>query len=127
MMTKKKNSLYLLRFSGLCVAFAVFGSVLGFGAKISLSVLVGGVMGLANLWLWQGLVAGMIAQAAGEEIPMPALLMRMLVKLGFLAAFIVLALWSGLSLVGLGVGFGSALIGLLWTSFVGSPTQEEDT
>ncbi|GEM_PF-6026463 len=90
---------------------------IGWGGKIFLSVLGGGVIGLANLWLWQGLVGGLVQSVSGESAPKLGLLARMLVKFLLLAGMIVVALKTPVDVVGLMAGFGSTLAGLAWQSW----------
>lgn len=96
----------------------------GWSATISLSVGVGGVIGLANLWLWQRVVAGMVAHRRGGPITGPALAMRMVVKLVPLIALLVVIFRGSFHPVGVMVGFGSALFGLVWSGFTGTGRDE---
>lgn len=81
-------------------------------SEIALSVVVGGVIGLANLWLWSRLVSGVIARMDGESVSAGSLLLKMLLKLLILLLLFVLAWQGGLNIIGLAAGFGAALFGL---------------
>ncbi len=87
----------------------------GWSAKISLSVGVGGVIGLANLWLWQRVVAGIIAQRQGTQISGAALVARMVVKLIPLVVLVAVIIRGALPPVAVMAGFGSALFGMAWS------------
>ena len=101
---------------GLVTASAV---VLGTGIN-SLSVLVGGVIGLANLRLWRGIVRGLIAR---QMLSRSGLAGRFLLKLCLLGGFVLVVVRSGLAPWGVMIGFGSVLGGMLWASCFGSETD----
>ncbi|MBI4239340.1 MAG: ATP synthase subunit I [Deltaproteobacteria bacterium] len=99
--------------AAILVGLVVAGSV-GLGsAKFSLSVLGGGVMGLANLWLWQRIVAGMVGRQQGRTVSMAGVVTQSFMKVVGLLAVFLLVFRSPLDLWGVALGFGVTLIGLL--------------
>lgn len=103
----------MLQMAAILVGIAVAGSA-GLGsAKFSLSVLGGGVMGLANLWLWQRIVAGMVARQQGRSVSLAAVVTQSVVKVVGLLAVFLLVFRSPLDLWGTALGFGVTLVGLV--------------
>lgn len=102
----------------LAVGLACAVAAVGWNAEISLSVLVGGVIGLANLWLWQRVVAGIAVRSQGGQISGGALAVRMVVKLVPLVVLVAVVFRGSLPVVGVMTGFGSALFGLVWAGLM---------
>lgn len=93
------------------VVLATVAAALCWSGRNSLSVLVGGVMGLANLRLWRGIVGGMVS---GQAVAKRRLIVRFLLKGLLLAGFVWVVLQSPLAPWGVLVGFGSVLVGMVW-------------
>lgn len=79
--------------------------------KNSLSVLVGGVIGCANLRLWRYLVAGLVADQGVSRLELTG---RFLLKGLFLLGVIWVVLKSPLAPLGVLTGFGIAYGTFLW-------------
>lgn len=93
------------------VVLATVAAALCWSGRNSLSVLVGGVMGLANLRLWRGIVSGMVSERA---VAKSRLVCRFLLKGLLLAGFVWVVLQSPLAPWGVLMGFGSVLVGMVW-------------
>lgn len=105
----------MLRIPALLVLVAIPLAWFGWSAKISLSVAGGGVIGLANLWLWRRLIAGLLARYAGENAGSgAALAVQALLKIGLLLLLFVVALRVRLDLLGVLIGYGLTLVGLMF-------------
>lgn len=89
-----------------------------FQPTICLSVLVGGVMGAANLWLWARVVRLLVANAAGEAISVSSAAAQCLLKLLALVGVIGVASILSVDVLGLAIGFGATLAGAMiaWLS-----------
>lgn len=93
---------------------SVVVAYLGWGAKISLSVGIGGAIGLANLLLWARVVAGLVAKTEGRAGASGGVLaLQMFLKVALLIVLCVLVLRTSLPAIGVMIGFGSALAGFL--------------
>ncbi|MBI4365835.1 MAG: hypothetical protein HY543_03350 [Deltaproteobacteria bacterium] len=89
--------------AGTAALFAAFGSW-----RNTLSVVVGGVMGLANLRLWRGIVGGWLHQHAASKGNLAG---RLILKILLLAGIAWVILRSPLAPWGVVAGFGSTLVG----------------
>lgn len=109
--------MHLLKYALIGVVVATGLAGVGWSATIALSVLVGGVMGLANLWLWTQLVRALLARQEGVPVTATALAARMLVKLLLLVLMCLVVSRTTLAIFGVAAGFGSALLGMVWASW----------
>lgn len=78
--------------------------------KFCLSVLVGGAMGAANLWVWVRVVNILIANAAGQVVDVGAAVLQGFLKICALFGIIGVAYYLDVDLMGLALGFGVTLI-----------------
>ncbi len=101
-------------FAVITCALAILAAWVGWSATISLSVGIGGVIGLANLWLWQRVVAGMVAHRQGARVSGTALAVRMIIKLVPLIVLLAVIFRGTFHSVAVLVGFGSSLFGMVW-------------
>lgn len=109
--------MHLLKYALVGVVVATGLAAVAWPAKIALSVLVGGVMGLANLWLWTQLVRALLARQEGAPVTTTGLAARMLFKLLLLVLMGLVVSRTALAVFGVAAGFGSALLGMVWASW----------
>lgn len=106
----------MLKVAALCTALAALITAGFQSTNFSLSTLGGGVMGLANLWAWQRVVARIIAhqqESVSRQVhPMSAAAPLLLKFMGPAVVILVLA-WTPVNLVAVGIGYGSTIVGML--------------
>ncbi|MBI2344186.1 MAG: ATP synthase subunit I [Deltaproteobacteria bacterium] len=113
-----KKSRVIFLSSAICGLLAVGAACIGWEGKIPLSVGVGGVIGLANLALWDRLVRSVVAHRTEGDVGAGALAVRMVLKVIPIGLLLWVVMRTSLDPLAVMIGFGSVLFGMVWGGVV---------